>query len=138
MSRMIFVNLPTADLSASDRFYEALGFTKNAMFSNENASAWMVSDAIFVMILREEFFASFLTGQDTPVTGSSHKETLTALSAETRDDVGGFLAAAVAGGGAIYREQDEPMPGMVQGAVADPDGHVWEIAWMDPQGISAP
>lgn len=136
MSRMIFVNLPTADLGVSDRFYEALGFTKNELFSNENASAWMVSEAIFVMILRAEFFASFLTGNDTPVTGSAQKETLTALSAQTREEVAGFLAAAVSGGGTIYREQDEPVPGMVQGAVADPDGHVWEIAWMDPQGIS--
>jgi uncharacterized protein len=34
MSKMIFVNLPVADLPKAMKFYEALGFTNNPMFTD--------------------------------------------------------------------------------------------------------
>ncbi len=137
MSRMIFVNLPTNDLSAADRFYAALGFTKNDVFSDENASSWVISDAITIMVLRSEFFATFLVDGDEPVVGGTSREALNALSSDTREGVDEFLANAEKGGGTIYRAAAEPFPGMYQGAVKDPDGHVWEIAWMSPEAIEA-
>lgn len=138
MAQMIFVNLPTADLAKADTFYSALGFTKNEVFSDENASSWMISENITVMVLKEEFFASFLVDGDTPVIGSTHREALNAISAETREGVDDFVTNAVAGGGSIYRPSIEPFPGMYQGSVKDPDGHVWEIAWMSPEAIENP
>lgn len=72
MSRMIFVNLPTADLAKADAFYEGLGFTKNEMFSDSNATSWMISDTITVMVLHRDFFASFLIDGDTPHRGQRH------------------------------------------------------------------
>ena len=41
MSKMIFVNLPVADLEKSVRFYEAIGGTKNPKFSNEQAADFL-------------------------------------------------------------------------------------------------
>ena len=41
MSRMIFVNLPVADLDRSKAFYEAIGFRNELKFSND-AAAMMV------------------------------------------------------------------------------------------------
>lgn len=138
MSRMIFVNLPTADLAAADRFYESLGFTKNATFSDANASSWMVTENITVMVLQRDFFASFLVDGDTPTLASADREVLNALSAESRTEVDDFLAKAVAGGGSVYRSATEPFEGMYQAAVKDPDGHVWEVAWMSPEAIENP
>lgn len=138
MPQMIFVNLPTADLARADEFYGALGFTKNDTFSDENASSWVISDAIIVMVLQRDFFASFLAQGDAPVLGSSDREVLNALSCDTREDVDDFLAKAVAGGGRVYREAVEPFPGMYQGAVQDPDGHVWEVAWMSAEAMQNP
>lgn len=66
MARMIFVNLPTKDLAISDTFYAGLGFEKNTDFSNEVASAWMITETIWVMVLTEEFYSSFLRNGDTP------------------------------------------------------------------------
>ncbi|HBV10046.1 VOC family protein [Glutamicibacter sp. BW77] len=138
MSKMIFVNLPTADLAKSDAFYSSMGYEKNITFSDENATSWIVAENILIMVLREEFFASFLVDGDVPALGSKHREALNALSAETRDGVDDFAARAVAGGGSIYRPADEPFPGMYQVAVKDPDGHVWEIAWMSPEAMENP
>lgn len=138
MSRMIFVNLPTANLAQTDKFYASLGFTKNETFSDANASSWMISEQITVMMLQRDFFASFMAQGDTPMLGRSEREVLNALSADSREEVDQFLAQAVAGGGSIYRPADEPFPGMYQGAVQDPDGHVWEIAWMSQEAMGNP
>lgn len=138
MSRMIFVNLPTSDLARADKFYSALGFTKNDTFSDENATSWIVAENILVMVLQEEFYSSFLVGEDKPAVGPGHRECLNALSADTREEVDKFVASAQAGGGAIYRPTDEPFPGMYQAAVQDPDGHVWEIAWMSQEAMENP
>jgi Predicted lactoylglutathione lyase len=138
MSTMIFVNLPTADLAKSDAFYSAMGYEKNTTFSDENATSWVVAENILIMVLREEFFASFLVDGDVPALGSKHREALNALSAETREEVDDFASRALAGGGRVYRPADEPFPGMYQAAVKDPDGHVWEIAWMSPEAMENP
>ena len=56
VDRMIFPNLPVADLPAAENFYLGLGFTKNPQFSDENATAIVISDSIVVMLLRQDFF----------------------------------------------------------------------------------
>ncbi|MCO1338909.1 lactoylglutathione lyase [Kocuria polaris] len=137
MSRMIFVNLPTNDLAAADAFYGALGFTKNEQFSDENASSWVISESITVMVLARNFFATFLVGTDAPhLPGAGgDREVLNALSCESTDEVDELMSRAEANGGSIYRKTTTPFPGMYQGAFADPDGHVWELAWMDPEAM---
>ncbi len=137
MERMIFVNLPTRDLTAADRFYETMGFTKNEAFSDEQASCWIVSPAIYVMVLSDGFFAGFLREGNTTNLGSGRVGALHALSVESVTELEQFFARAVEGGGKVYRAHSEPFPGMVEGAVTDPDGHIWEFSWMDP-GIIPP
>ena len=61
--RMIFVNLPVANLEASTRFYTALGFKKNPDFSDETASCMVVSEQIYVMLLTHEKFKGFINGE---------------------------------------------------------------------------
>ena len=39
MSKQVFINFPVNDLAKSVAFYEALGFTKNEMFSDERGAA---------------------------------------------------------------------------------------------------
>ena len=59
MSKMIFVNLPVTDLPRSMAFYEAVGFTNNPQFTNDQAAAMMWSDTIVVMLLRHDFWQTF-------------------------------------------------------------------------------
>ena len=131
MERMIFINLPTRDLTASDVFYAGLGFTKNADFSNEMASSWMITETSWIMILSEDFYSTFLRNGDTAAYGAGGREVLNAISGESRAEVDEFAARAIAHGGTIYREATEEMPGMYSVAFLDPDGHEWEVGWMD-------
>lgn len=50
-SKMIFVNLPVADLAKATAFYEAVGATKNPQFSDDTAACMVLSEAIHVMLL---------------------------------------------------------------------------------------
>lgn len=137
MDRMVFINLPTRDLAASDDFYSGLGFKKNEGFSNEAASSWRISDTSWIMILTEEFYGTFLRNNDGPAYGAGGREVLNAISGETREEVDEFARRALAHGGTIYREASEEMPGMYSVAFLDPDGHEWEVGWMDMTAFEA-
>ena len=59
MAKMIYVNLPVADLGAAARFYEAIGCEKNPQFSDANAASMVWSDTITFALLTHDHFASF-------------------------------------------------------------------------------
>lgn len=52
MPQLIFINLPVADLARSIAFYEAVGATRNPVFSDETAACMVISDVIHVKIGR--------------------------------------------------------------------------------------
>lgn len=128
MTRMIFVNLPVADVAAATAFYEALGFTRNPMFSNEQASAMIWSDAINVMLLDRAFYATFTAKPiaDTAATSAA----LLGLSRDSRDEVDAIAAAAIAAGGRETRAAQD-MGFMYGRSFDDIDGHGWEVMYMD-------
>jgi predicted lactoylglutathione lyase len=130
---MIFVNLPVADLARSKAFYEALGFVNNPQFTDDTAACMVWSDSIFVMILTHEKWATF-TSRPIPDTDSS--EVMLCLSCESRDEVNKLAEAAGGCGGTadINPQQDHGF--MMSRSYADPDGHVWEVMWMDPAAMS--
>src|SRR5688500_16114381 len=103
MPKMIFVNLPVTDLPRSMAFYEAVGFTNNPMFTNDQAAAMMWSDEIVVMLLRHDFWRTF-----TPKTiPNAHEsaQVLLCLSHDSKESVDTIVEAAVAAGG-----KPEPTP----------------------------
>jgi len=134
MDRMIFVNLPVEDVQASRAFYTGLGFSVNEMFSDDRTACIVVSDTIFVMVLEHERFADFVT---TPIADArASTQVLNALSCSSRAEVDDLADRALANGGSQYRPtMDEN--GMYQRAVADPDGHVWELMYMDMAAAGA-
>ena len=132
--RMIFVNLPVADLEASKRFYAELGFRNEPRFTDETAAAMMIEENIVVMLLTEAKFREFITGDIAdPRTGV---EVLNALSAESRADVDETLSRALAAGGKPWKPVMDL--GFMYGAsFTDVDGHVWELTWMDMAAVDA-
>lgn len=129
MSKMIFVNLPVEDLAAATRFYEAVGCVKNDQFSDENASSMMWSETITFQLLATPYFSTFTSK---PVADAKTTcQVLLALSADSRDDVDAFIkAGADAGGDANIRDVQD-MGWMYNRAIADPDGHILEVVFMD-------
>ena len=128
MPRMIFVNLPVADLPSAKAFYEAIGAINEPRFTDETAACMVLSDAIFVMLLTHDKFAQFTPK---PI-ADAHRtsEVLIALSADDRDGVDAIADAAIAAGGREPRERQD-YGFMYSRAFEDLDGHIWEPMWMD-------
>ena len=128
MSRMLFVNLPVADLEASKSFFSDLGFEFNPQFTDENAACMVVNDQTNVMLLAKPYFETFT---DKPVIDArSQVQTLLSFSADSREEVDRLADQAIANG-ATETKEPQDMGFMYQRAVQDLDGHVWEIGYMD-------
>jgi hypothetical protein len=129
MATAIFVNLPVSDVERAKAFFTALGYTTNPQFSDENSAAVVFSDTIYAMLLGESRFKDFTPR---PVADArTSTEAIIALGAESREKVDEIADAALANGGsAVMDPQDH---GFMYGrSFADPDGHIWEVMWMDP------
>jgi predicted lactoylglutathione lyase len=130
--RKIFVNLPVHDLERSKDFFAKLGFSFNPQFTDDKAACMVVSPEAYVMLLKEPFFRTF-TKNDICDT-SRHTEGLFALSCDSRAEVDDIVDKAVANGG--RRAMDPIDHGFMYGSsFYDPDGHHWEVLWMDPAAI---
>ena len=129
MTKMIFVNLPVRDLAAATRFYEAIGCTKNADFSSDEASSMMWSDTITFMLLKHEYFSTFTSK---PIADAhAAAGALIALSCDSREAVDAITeAAGKAGGKADVRDPQE-MGFMYGRAFEDLDGNIFEPVWMN-------
>ncbi|MDD7937252.1 VOC family protein [Actinomycetospora lutea] len=127
--RSIFVNLPVADVAASRAFFDALGFTFNEQFCDESTACLVIEQNVFAMLMTHERFGDFVIGEVADPRKTT--EVLLALSADSREEVDRLKAAALANGGAEWKEDQDH--GFMYGAsFTDPDGHVWEAVWMDP------
>ncbi|MDM0112214.1 lactoylglutathione lyase [Variovorax sp. J22R133] len=132
MSRMIFVNLPVADLPASMAFYKALGFSNNAQFTDDTAACMVWSEAIHVMLLTHDKWRTFTSR---PIPPSTSSEVMLALACDNREAVDAMNEAAAANGGTADINPRQDLGFMYNRNLADLDGHVWEAFWMDPAAI---
>ena len=90
----------------------------------------VVDQNIFVMLLVEERFRDFIN--DEIADAASTTEVLTALSAESRQEVDETIAKAIAAGGKPWKPPLDEGP-MYGGSFQDLDGHVWELIHMERQ-----
>lgn len=128
----IFVNLPVSDLERSVEFFTKLGFTFNPQFTDETATCMVVSDEAFVMLLVEGRFKDFT--QKSIADAHTQTEAILSVSAGSRDEVDRLADTALASGGRTAGDAIE-MDFMYGRSFQDPDGHLWEIVWMDPAHI---
>ena len=132
MSRKIFVNLPIKNMERSQAFFKSLGFSFNPQFTNEQGACMVVSDDIFVMLLVEPFFQTFTKKPIADATKTT--EVLVCLSAESRAEVDALVKKALAAGGTSPNPPQDH--GFMYGhGFTDLDGHIWELAYMDPAHV---
>jgi uncharacterized protein len=128
MAKQIFINLAVKDLKKSMNFYEALGFSNNTQFSDDTGKCMVWSENIFVMILTHEKFKSFATK---PIADTkSNLAGLFSLSVDSIDEVNNILTNGLKAGGTEPNEMKD-YGFMQQRTIEDPDGHTWEIFYMD-------
>jgi predicted lactoylglutathione lyase len=133
MAQQIFVNLPVKDLNKAIGFFTGLGFTFNPQFTDENATCMIVGENIFVMLLVEDFFKTFIKKEICDATRST--EVLLGLSAESRAKVDEMVNKAIEAGGTEPREPQDH--GWMYGrSFEDIDGHIWEILYMDESALN--
>jgi predicted lactoylglutathione lyase len=134
MSTKIFVNLPVKDLSRSVEFFTKLGYSFNPQFTDETATCMNVGDDAYVMLLTKSKFGEFT--KKPIVDASNQTEVLLAISASSREGVDELADAALASGGS---EANDPVDHgfMYSRSFHDPDGHVWEVMWMDEAAAEA-
>ena len=132
MPRLIFVNLPVADLDRSVAFFSRLGFTFNRQFTDDNATCMVISDQAFVMLLVRPFFATFVTkdvADPAAATGA-----IVTVSADSRAEVDALADRALEAGGTPSKEPQDA--GFMYGrSFYDLDGHAWEVMWMDQGAV---
>lgn len=132
MATQIFVNLPVKDLSKSVAFFTHLGFTFNQQFTDENATCMIVSDTIFVMLLVEPFFKTFIKKEVADAHATT--EVLVCLSAQSREAVDTMVSKALEAGGTAPNDKQDH--GWMYGhGFADLDGHQWEFSYMDMSAL---
>jgi predicted lactoylglutathione lyase len=128
MSRKLFVNIGVADLDRSVEFFTKLGFEFDPRFTDETATCMLVGeDAFFMLLTREKLDGFRVKPYADPAEGS---QALFAITAESREAVDRLVDEALRAGGSPAGEaQDHGF--MYERAFLDPDGHHWEVFWMD-------
>lgn len=132
MAKQIFINLAVKDLQKSVDFYSELGFTNNPQFSDETGKCMVWSENIFVMILSHAKFSEFATK---PLADTkSHIAGIFSLSLDSLDEVNKLMTKGLKAGGKEPSEfRDYGF--MQQRTIEDPDGHTWELFYMDMSKI---
>jgi uncharacterized protein len=131
-SRKIFVNLAVKDLQRTIAFFTALGFEFDPRFTDEQATCMIVSEDAYVMLLVDERFKDFTKKAIADSTTAT--EVIVALSAESREQVDELADKALRAGGSPANDPME-MGFMYGRSFHDPDGHLWELIWMDPAAL---
>ncbi|MBB6426681.1 VOC family protein [Sphingopyxis sp. JAI128] len=134
MPQMIFVNLPVTDLDKSKAFYEAVGAVNNPAFTDDTAACMVVEEgSIHVMLLTHEKWATF-TSKAIPDAHTT-AQVLLCVSADSREEVDGQVDKAAKAGGKADPTPTQDFGFMYGRSFEDPDGHIWEVMWMDPTAI---
>ncbi|MFG2573393.1 VOC family protein [Streptomyces sp. NPDC048481] len=130
--RMLFLNLPVADLGRSKAFFADLGFAFNPKFADESSACMLVGEHAFVMLLSREKFAEFAK---LPLADpTTHTLALYCFSVASREEVDKVAAAALAAGGTeVDGAEDHGF--MYARSFYDLDGHGWQVMWMDPAAV---
>lgn len=135
MAKLIFVNLPVTDLERATAFYEAIGAVKNEQFCDHTASCMVFSDTIHAMLLTHEKFRRFTPKEIADAKTTS--EVLICISADSRDGVDDIVGKARAAGGTADPGPTQDFGVMYGRSFEDPDGHIWEVMWMDVEAAKA-
>ncbi len=126
--RSIFINLPVKDIARTRAFWESLGFAINEQFSDDTAICLVLKEnEIYAMLLSTDKFQTFTPR---PVADGTTSQVLLSVDVGSRERVHEVMQTALAHGATRYL-QPEDMGWMMYDRFVDPDGHQWEIAFMD-------
>lgn len=122
--RLSIVTLGVADVALSRAFYERLGWRASGA-SNQNVTFFQAGGAALALFGRE----ALAEDAGVPADGRGFDGVTLAHNVRTKEAVAAVLADAVAAGARLVKPAVDTFWGGHHGVFADPDGHLWEIAW---------
>jgi predicted lactoylglutathione lyase len=129
MTKQLWLNLPVKDVEKSRMFFTSLGFSFNTQHGNSSVSASLVIGKNVIMLFGEKKFKSFIK---TEIANTSEtNEVLISIDAENKEDVDEMAKKVANAGGNVFSKPQEIDGWMYGCAFADPDGHRWNILYMD-------
>ena len=130
MTKQFWLNLPVKNVGRSKEFFSKLGFKFNTKYGNTETSASLQigENNVIVMLFDETIFKGFINNDPIATDGS---EVLLSIDAESKEEVDEMARKAVEAGG-ISTHKPSEMTGWMYGCMfADPDGHRWNVLYMD-------
>lgn len=124
-ARLSLVTLGVSDVARSERFYRSLGW--DVVFSADDGFRVFRTDGAWLTLWPAESLRQDAGGL--PAGKGDFPGIVLAMNLDTPADVDEAFKAVVEAGGRVLQPARKLDWGGYTGYVADPDGHIWEIAF---------
>ena len=138
MTKDIWLNLPVKDVDRSVAFFRHLGFQLNPRFPQTADAACLLvgNKSIVIMLFSEPQFRQF---SGSPLSEAAQvAEILISIDAESRQEVDQMASLAQEAGGRLFAKPGDKEGWMYGCGFADPDGHRWNVLYMDHAAMPRP
>lgn len=128
--KKIWSNLAVSDLERTTKFYTTLGFKPNGRNNSKELTSFLIGENNFVM----HFFVKDVLKNNMKIEladSQSANEVLFTLSAESREQVDKWEKEVETAGGKIISRPSAFGDGYYSFVFADPDGHKFNVFYMD-------
>jgi catechol 2,3-dioxygenase-like lactoylglutathione lyase family enzyme len=122
--RVSLITLGVADLARSRAFYEKLGFKASSVGGGE--VVFFQAGALALCLFSRE---SLACDAKVSADGSGFRGIALAHNVRTKEAVDATIAEAERIGATVVKPAEDAPWGGRSGYFADPDGHLWEVAW---------
>lgn len=132
--RLSLVTLGVADIARARRFYAALGFRASSA-STDDVVFFPAGGVVLALFGRQALAEDANVADSAP----AFSGVVLAHNVGSEPEVEAVLAEAVRAGGRLTKPAQRAFWGGYTGCFADPDGHLWEVAYnpgfpFDPSG----
>ncbi|HYD89107.1 MAG TPA: VOC family protein [Vitreimonas sp.] len=132
--RVSLITLGVGDLKRAKAFYTALGFKASSVGGEE--VVFLQAGAVALCLFPRE---SLACDAGVAAAGEGFRAIAIAHNVREKDEVDAVIAEAAAAGAAVVKPAHDAVWGGRSGYFADPDGHLWEVAWnphfpLSPEG----
>jgi predicted lactoylglutathione lyase len=131
MKNDFWINLPTKNIARARKFFTDLGFEMNTAHAAPHmVSMFLGENKVIVNIFEESLFREFIGGQKV-IDAMDSNEVLFSLGADSPADVDRWIEKAVKAGATVYGKPGYKDGWMYGAGFIDPDGHRWNLLFMD-------
>ena len=123
-ARISLVTLGVADVARSTAFYESLGWRRSSSSQDGDVTFFAMQGSALALYGREPL------AEDAGVSpsGDGFRAVTIALNCDSPAEVDQVVSEWLASGALLVKAPESVFWGGYSGYVADPDGHLWEIA----------